>query len=40
MKSNFKINLDLGERDKTARVYLYLKGKEIGTLRKDPYRLE
>ena len=39
-KSNFKINLEFGERDKTARGYLSLNGKEIGTLWKDPYQLE
>ena len=38
LKSNHKINLDLGGIDVTARVYL--NGKEIGTLWKDPYRLE
>jgi len=38
LKSNQKINLDLGEIYVTARVFL--NGKEAGTLWKDPYRLE
>jgi hypothetical protein len=38
LKSNLKINLDLGDTEKTAR--LYLNKKEVAMLWKAPYRLE